>query len=117
MLYHGILSQNAFTLTLVTPRLPRTFRAGKHRLEYHQVKRPLFRGYADQGGVLVAEPEKALLDLIYIRLVRGGKMDEARMRSLLDDMHLDELDRRKLARYAGWFDGATREVVEGMIGE
>ena len=108
---HGILSQNVFTLTLVTPKLPHTYRTRDSVLEYHQIKKSLFRGYVHEGSVLVAEPEKALLDLIYIRYVRGREIGKSALESLVDDMYLEELDRGKLLRYAEGFDGRTMEVI------
>jgi len=106
-----ILSQNAFTFTLVTTKLPYIYRTGDSVLEYHQIKRPLFWGYVREGTVLVAEPEKALLDLIYIRYVRGRSLSREGLDSLMDDMYLEELDRKRLLRYGDEFDRATRRII------
>ena len=111
----GILSQNVCTITLVTTKLPYTYRTGDSVLEYHQMKRSLFRGYAIEGTVLVAEPEKALLDLIYIRHVRGKYMERSSLDSLMDDMYLEELDRKKLLSYAEGFDRITRKILSESL--
>lgn len=108
---HGILSQNVFTYTLVTPKLPYTFRNDMDTFEYHQVKRSLFWGYKTEGIVLTAEPEKALIDLIYIRLIRGRDSNESIIHSLIDDMYLEELDRDRLMEYSNWFDSGTKQFV------
>lgn len=113
---HGILSQQAQVLTLVTTRLPYTFRTGDRVFEYHQVKRSLFRGYRREGDVLVAEPEKALLDLIYVRFVRGRDTARGALDSLVDDMYLEELDAGRLSRHADLFDARTRDVLEELLG-
>ncbi len=113
---HGILSQQARVLTLVTTRLPYTFRTGDRVFEYHQVKRSLFRGYRREGEVLVAEPEKALLDLIYVRYVRGRDMARGTLDSLVDDMYLEELDVGVLSRHAELFDVRTRDVLQEVLG-
>ncbi len=113
---HGILSQQARVLTLVTTRLPYTFRTGDGVFEYHQVKRSLFRGYRREGEVLVAEPEKALLDLIYVRFVRGRDMARGTLDSLVDDMYLEELDVGVLSRHAELFDVRTRGVLQEVLG-
>lgn len=113
---HGILSQQARVLTLVTTRLPYTFRTGDRVFEYHQVKRSLFRGYRREGEVLVAEPEKALLDLIYVRFVRGRDMARGTLDSLVDDMYLEELDPGVLSRHAELFDVRTRDVLQEVLG-
>jgi len=111
----GILSQRVFTYTSVTTKLPYTYRRENLHLEYHQIKRSLFWGYESEGGVLVAEPEKALLDLIYIRLVRTNKMNRTHLASLIDDMYLDELDNDRLEHYTEEFDRVTRGIVFEMV--
>lgn len=113
---HGVLSQRSQVLTLVTTRLPYTFRSGGGVFEYHQVKRSLFRGYRAEGDVLVAGPEKALLDLVYVRHVRGRDMGLGSLASLVDDMYLEELDGEVLSRQAEPFDQGTRGVVERLMG-
>ncbi len=107
----GILSQAIHVYTLVTTRLPYTFRSGPRVLEYHQVKKDLFWGYEREGNVLVAEPEKALLDLIYVRFVRGRSMGRGALDSLIDDMYLEDLDDGRLSRYAEVFDSKTKQVI------
>jgi predicted transcriptional regulator of viral defense system len=114
---HGVLSQQARVLTLVTPRLPYTVRSGDAVFEYHQVKRSLFRGYGTEGDVMVAEPEKALLDLIYVRHVRGRGMTRGSLDSLADDMYLEELDGARLSLHARAFDVKTRRVLEQLVGD
>ncbi len=95
----GILSQSPTTLTLITTDLPYTFHALDRTFEYHHIQRPYFTGFRDQGSFDLAHPEKALLDLIYIRHLRTRELDEERTRSLLDDMDLGLLDHRRLQRY------------------
>jgi hypothetical protein len=47
----------------------------------------------------IAEPEKALCDLVYLRYRWARELSEDRMRSLLDDMDLAELHKVLLRRY------------------
>ncbi len=95
----GILSQSPTTLTLVTTDLPYTFHALQRTFEYHHIQRPYFTGFRHEGSFDMAHPEKALLDLIYLRFCRTRELDEQRTRSLIDDMDLGLLDRRRLRRY------------------
>jgi predicted transcriptional regulator of viral defense system len=111
----GILSQRVHVLTLVTTNLPYTFRSGDAVLEYHQVKRSLFRGYVPEGDVQVAEPEKALLDLIYVRHVRGRDLTMGALGSLVDDMDLEEMDPARLSLHARAFDVRTRRALEQLV--
>ena len=111
----GILSQNVFTITLVTTKLPYSYRTGDTVLEYHQIKGSLFWGYSVQETVRVAEPEKAFLDLIYVRYVRGKNMERSSLASLIDDMYIDELNTEKLHQFAEGFDGRTKQIVRESL--
>jgi len=111
----GILSQNVFTYTLVTTKLPYTHRSKNNIFEYHQIKRSLFWGYFKDGSVLFAEPEKALLDLIYIRFARGKKGDRVMIDSLIDDIYLEEMDREKLFSYSEKFGSFTRPFIAKLL--
>lgn len=97
---HGVLSQSPVTITLVTTGQPYVFHAMDLVFEYHHIKREIFTGFERQGACLLAEPEKALADLIYLRHRRRKQLDIERLRSLLDDMDLELLNRDRLAHYA-----------------
>ncbi len=112
---HSILSQTTFTITLVTLRGPYTYRMGERVFEYHQISGKLFWGFERRGEFSVAEPEKALLDLIYIRHVRNREFDMEGLKSLLDDMYPDELDKETLGEYAHMFGGQTLKVAKLLL--
>lgn len=112
---HGVLSQRAYTLTLVTTRAPYTFQKEHHRYEYHQISPSLFWGYDEEQGVLVGTPEKALLDLLYLRGVRTKDITLQGFRSLLDDMELELLHRQRLQDYASRFGRGT-ETLAAQLG-
>jgi hypothetical protein len=96
---HGILSQSPFTMTLVTTGSTGIVDAMNIRFEYHHLQSPWFTGYKRMDAYDLAEPEKALCDLVYLRYRRRREFSEERMRSLLDDMDLDELHKTPLHRY------------------
>lgn len=115
---HGVLSQRAVVLTLVTTKGPYVFATRDNEFEYHQIKKGLFFGYDPDAAVAMADPEKALLDLIYIRVIKGGSMSSEALDSLLDDMYLEDLDKKRLSEYGSKFDKRTVRVLEekGLIG-
>jgi len=97
---HGILSQAPTSFSLVTTDLTRTFKALDLEFEYHHIQRAYFSGFQRQGPLDVAVPEKALLDLVYLRVIRTHKLSSDRLRSLLDDMDLESLRMTRLRRFA-----------------
>lgn len=110
----GILSQAVYTLTLVTTKLPYTYRTEGATYEYHQIHKSLFWGYKKEDIVQVAEPEKALLDFIYIRHTKSRDMGAAMVKSLFNDMDADELDLKKLHAYSKKFPSKTRKILTSL---
>jgi predicted transcriptional regulator of viral defense system len=110
----GVLSQTVHTLILVTTKLPYTYKTHKAVYEYHQMKKSLFGGYKKEGTVLIAESEKALLDLIYIRCVRNKEMTQDGLASLVNDMDLSEFDMKRLYRYAEKFSPKTKFIIHKL---
>lgn len=108
---HGILSQMVYTLTLVTTKLPYTYRTERAVYEYHQISKKLFWGYKKEEMVQIAEPEKALLDFIYIRYAKNKGLDIERIESLINDMDIKELNSKKLHMYSKKFPPNTGKVL------
>lgn len=111
---HGILSQTVYTFTLVTTKLPYTYRTEGAVYEYHQISKNLFWGYKKEGLVQIAEPEKALLDLIYIRHAKNGDLDIKRIKSLINDMDINEFNSERLSMYSKKFPPKTRKVLMSL---
>ncbi len=110
-----ILSQTVYTLTLVTTKQTYNYSYDGRELEYHQIKKPLFFGYEEQGFVLTAHVEKALLDLIYIRCVKTDEMDAKGVLSLTDDMYLDDLNKEQLTDYSKEYPKKVRNILENIF--
>src|SRR6266403_5774640 len=70
MVEKGITSQSPAVLTCVTPGYPRTFRTKSATIVYRKISPGLYWGYEEKvtryNKYLIAEPEKALLDWIYL---------------------------------------------------
>ena len=82
--FHGVLSQFPYEIASMTPRKPVTKTVDEKTFRYVRIKKSLFWGYDYEKGFLIAQPEKALLDLLY--LTSKG----------LAIVHVDELDISKL---------------------
>ena len=93
---HGILSQIPYTTTFATTRRSKRMTIGGREAEFRQIKEDLFFGYKLEGGLYVAEPEKALLDELYM-MARG------RAAVPLDEMDISRLSWTKLRVFAARF--------------
>ena len=82
--FHGVLAQFPHEIASVTQKKPvvKTLHGKTYR--YARLKRTLFWGYEALQGFLIAQPEKALLDLLYLQS-KG-----------LAIVHIDELDTSRL---------------------
>jgi len=105
---YGILSQVPYVLTFATSQRSRRINLGETEVAFRQLKRELFFGYILEHGLYVAEPEKALLDQLYM-MTRG-------LSSLaLDELDVSPLDRERLRSYAARFPAAVQITAQRMF--
>ncbi len=101
--FHGLIPEAVFTVTSITTARPQTHGTPLGAFVYRHVSPSFFWGYVEQPlsadrtvTALVARPEKALLDLVYLR-------PAADTDSFLRELRLDRLellDLTLLATYA-----------------
>ncbi|HWZ46549.1 MAG TPA: hypothetical protein VNW97_23955 [Candidatus Saccharimonadales bacterium] len=110
----GVTSQSPVMLTCVTLGYPRTFRSRSVTIAYRKISKELFWGFEQKATryntYLIAEPEKALLDWIYLSRQEG-------LPTPLDEITLQFLDSQKLRSYAARFPGTVNEVVNQLLSE
>jgi len=100
---HGILSQIPQVTTCVTTRKPAGFKTPIGEIVYRHLSPKYFWGYTSDGGILRAEPEKALLDFIYLGLKRGEPLDP-------DEFSLAQVNPNRFFQYAERFPRSVRKV-------
>lgn len=83
---YGVLNLVPFTLTFATTRKTKRLTIEGRDIEFRQLKKDLFWGYEMAGGIYVAKPEKAFLDLVY--LVSRG----------MASLDIDEINPEKLSK-------------------
>jgi predicted transcriptional regulator of viral defense system len=125
--FHGVIPESVPVFTSVTSRPPQRFCNDLGEFSYRNVKRELFFGYQpvqlSGRSVLVASPEKALLDLFH--LSRGewtaARMEEMRFSSAagVDTALLEETAVRvggpRLLRAAALWSKIVHEAGEGEV--
>ncbi len=94
--HYGIVSQIPFTETFATTKKSKKMTIWNTEVEFTQLKSDLYFGYRLTGGIYIAEPEKALLDELY--MVSRGKRTLS-----LKELDLRDIDRKKLKEYAKLF--------------
>jgi len=68
--FYGLIPESAYEITSVSTRATRTFKAAGKIFSYAKIKKNLFCGYTTaqlgEEKFLIAEPEKALFDYLYL---------------------------------------------------
>ena len=110
----GIISQNPSVLICVTPGYPQAFRSKSVSIVYRKISPELYWGYEEKATrynkYLIAEPEKALLDWIYLNRQEG-------LPTPLDELHLQFLNPAKLRTYALRFPRTVSETIKDLLVE
>ena len=114
--HYDLIPERVIWLTSVTPRVPRRFENPLGVFDYRNLKRDAFFGYTgtELGGqqVLVAEPEKALLDHWHLT---PGEWTTARLTEMRYQ-HCDQVVAERLSAYAERFDSPRlRRAVERWL--
>jgi len=92
---YGIIPEMVCVVTSATTKSSREFSVNKRVFSYYKIKKKAFTGYVlDKGseGVLIAEPEKAVVDYLYF--VSIGR------KTLNERLDISGLSKEKLNYYA-----------------
>ncbi len=73
--FYGIISGFPYSITSVTSRKTKKIEASNKDFEYAHIQKKLFWGYEKQKGLLIALPEKALIDEVYFIAKGWRKID------------------------------------------
>ena len=104
----GVITQSPSVLTCVTIGYPQSFRSKSVNITYRKISAELYWGTEERSTrynkYRIAEPEKALLDWIYLSRQEG-------LPTALDEFQLQLLSPIKLRDYAERFPRTVREII------
>ena len=100
---YGLIPEIVYNCTSVTAKTTRTFQNAFGVFSFRHIKKELFFGYQkiENNGqpYLMAEPEKALVDYLYLnssKIVNRDDVDELR----LNEFGLKKLDQSKIKKFS-----------------
>jgi predicted transcriptional regulator of viral defense system len=112
MVDKGITSQSPSVLTCVTPGYPQSFRTKSVSIVYRKISPDLYWGYEEKATrynkYLIAEPEKALLDWIYLTRQEG-------LPTPFDELQFQFLSAAKLRKYAERFPRTVQAAIKDLL--
>jgi predicted transcriptional regulator of viral defense system len=108
----GVITQNPSVLTCVTPGYPQTFQGKSVIIIYRKISPDLYWGFEKKttryNEYLIAEPEKALLDWVYLTRQEG-------LPTPLDEINLQFLNPGKLRAYAERFPKTVNATIKDLL--
>lgn len=108
--YYNIIPETVYTIFSATTKASREFEARESCFTFHKIKKEAFFGYVPERVnnivILIAEPEKALLDYLYFITLKKKTFD--------DRINIKNISKSKLLKFAKYFknDGLTRLAQE-----
>jgi predicted transcriptional regulator of viral defense system len=104
----GLSTQSPVALTCVTTGRPKEYEIPEFTITFRTISKTLFWGFVEKqtrySRYRIAEPEKALLDWIYLSLQTG-------LKPRLDEIAFNTVDKRKLIDYAQRYPGTVRNTL------
>lgn len=104
--YHELIPEQSFSLTSVTNRKTQTFNTEHYAFSYRNLKYELIFGYQlrsfDNFNFKIAEPEKALLDFLYLHPEIQTRHDLAALR-INKETAKDKTEPARLRQYTTLF--------------
>ena len=96
---YGIIPESVYTITSATTRITREFIVNNKSFTYSHIKKQVYRGYKTEkiGGmtVLMAEPEKALVDYLYFVSLKR--------KTLIERLNVRDVKKKSVVKYAKLF--------------
>ncbi len=110
--YHRVIPETVYEITSVSTKKTQRFHAMNKIFSYRRIKKEAFTGYdvARQGAFsfLIADPEKAFVDLAYLRSIR--------QKEFLDRFNKKKINKVKALRYAKLFkNDKLMEIIKNSL--
>ncbi|MCP6726635.1 MAG: hypothetical protein KJI69_01165 [Patescibacteria group bacterium] len=103
--HYGIIPETVYTITSATTKRTKEIIVQNSTFKYYKIKKNLFFGYRPKKFnnkiILMADPEKALLDYIYLLSLRKGVFNER--------LDLSKIDTDKLGYYVNYFKKSVKK--------
>lgn len=105
--YYSLIPEVVFWRTSITSKKTKNIISKLGNFSYRKIKKELFFGYKlieDDGiSFKIAEPEKAMLDFLYLRSDLKNKNDMEELR-INEEVYNEIMDKKKLDKYLKIFD-------------
>lgn len=99
--FYGIIPETIYTITSATTKATREFKISNNHFRYHKIKKSAYTGYRPMKylneTILMAEPEKALVDYLYFVSLKKRQLSYERL-------NMKNIKKNKLMRMVKLFN-------------
>ena len=111
--YYSIIPEVSMAVVSVTAKATRRFKNSHGLFIYRSIQTEAFRGYIIEKhngfNILIAEPEKALVDYLYFKTLRGRSFDKKEER--IDQKRVEQLNKKKIESYAKIYQLNVKDLL------
>jgi len=104
----GIISQIPYTITFATTRRTKTLILRKTEITYSHLKKEYFFGYTLKSGVYTADPEKAVLDQLYLASIGKRWIDTS-------EWSMIGMEKKKFIKYSKVFPKKVQGMAKDLL--
>jgi predicted transcriptional regulator of viral defense system len=105
---YGIINQIPYAVTIATYKSPKVRPFFTSEIILRRIKKELFFGYKLLGGALIAEPEKALLDTIYLKTKGLASLPE-------EELNLKGISKKRFFQMSRKFPANVQKEARRVI--
>lgn len=90
--YYNLTTEAIRSITSVTPKVTREYQSRAGNFSYQSIKKELFTNFTLAKGrfdFFIAQPSKALFDLLYFRTNQFRSVDLEHIKSLVEELRID----------------------------
>jgi len=104
----GILNQIAYEIEFATPKKTKRVQIRGRNVVFRQISKKLFFGYTLKDNIFIAEPEKALLDTLYLKSKGLTGLAE-------EELNLGEIRKDKFLKMAKKFPPCVQRQARQLL--
>ena len=110
--HYGLIPETVYAITSVTTRITRSFEVLEKEYTYSKIKMSAYRGYTSEKKentvVLIAEPEKALVDYLYFV--------DLKLKTLNERLSLRGINKKRALSYAAIYKRESlQKLLKGIL--
>lgn len=98
--HYRIIPETVYSITSATTKITRTFVVQDKSYEFNRIKKEAYRGYQiekqGEATILIAEPEKALVDYLYFV--------DLKLKPLNERLYIKRINKQEALHYASFFN-------------